>query len=116
MINIKIQHQIWLNLERYIIWVFSGSAQLEIYNEPRDGVQAYLYALWVDKTKRQKGLASQLLKKAEEVAASRGVKEIYLYWHPAEAPLWTRKWYERNGYTAERLYNDGKILLRKLLI
>ncbi len=91
-----IQIQRWLPYTGVLITKGKGSVYLEIpIDTPREGT---ISRLWVNEGYRCRGVATQLLKIAEEQAKNLFCKKVYLCWTEDEAEEWTREWYERNGY------------------
>lgn len=94
-----------------------GSIQLEVCNNQKDEVKAYICNLWVLPEYRGQGIAKALLDKAEELAKERTDEEyVYLCYWSADTPHGVYKYYERRGYSEYRWGNPGKpILMRKKL-
>lgn len=115
--ELRINEQKWSRTHRWIISTESGSIQLEIYPEPRgkDKVKVYIWALWVDESARRKGLASTLLRKAEEIAKSQGEPYVWLEWEKADSEYFVIEWYQRQGYD-EVVFGPNNSLLRKSLM
>lgn len=107
-----IQKQQWHEFIRYILFTDDGegSVQVEIDNERRD---ADIYALWVNPTARRKGLATELLKSAEEIARKAKCTAITLYWDMRDTPRSILNWYIRNGYKETDSFGDFRVWLRK---
>lgn len=114
-IHIRILEQSWHSCRRWIIATEGASVQLEIYPKPySEGVKAYIWAFFVEPEFRGKGIGTQLLKAAEDIAAKEGEPAVWLEWDRRDTPQWTLEWYLRNGYTEVSFGND-KVLLKKKL-
>lgn len=85
----------WYTCTRYLIFNPHGSVMLEIINGVRTPL---IWDLWVLEPSRHSGLASKLLDKAEEIAASLGYAEVGLGWDRRDTPQWVYDWYVRRGY------------------
>ena len=62
----------------------------------------YLTDLWVEESRRRKGLGSRLLSMIEEKAASLGMEHVYLWTSGKNNPLF----YEKQGYTPFAVLED----------
>lgn len=111
-----IQEQKWHYGRRFLITTEGASAHLEIYVEPvgYERIQAYFGALWVESAFRRKGLARQILRKAEEIAKENGQTAVFLEWRKTDTPVKIARWYEREGYRGVSLGN-GYTLYKKEL-
>lgn len=114
--TLRIHEQKWSNTHRWIISTEEASIQLEIYPEPRgeDKIKAYIWALWVAPSARKKGIATELLSKAEEIAKAQGEPFVWLEWDDADSDRFVLEWYQRNGYE-EVAFGTHNVLLRKAL-
>lgn len=61
-----------------------------------DGWNAFIWRLSVKKSYRKKGVGTMLLKKAEDIVKSRGIKEISLFVESKNNLL--KKWYKNKNY------------------
>lgn len=115
-IKFRIYEQKWSKTHRWIISTEGASIQLEIYPHPQgsDGVKCYIWALWVDPEYRKKGIATQLLRKAEEIATEQGEPLVWLDWDKKDSGQFVLDWYARNGYS-EVAFGKDIALLRKTL-
>lgn len=113
----RVNEQKWRNTHRWVISTDEASIQLEIYPEPRgdDRVKAYIWALWVDPHFRGKGIATELLHKAEEIAKAEGEPYVWLDYNKADSDQFVLDWYKRQGYD-EVSFGSTDALLRKALI
>ncbi len=101
--------QTWHDFDRIIFIDNShrGSVSLELYREPQeDGCTAFIYGLFVNDGERKRGLATSLLKSAEDEARKRGHKSVVLTWALKDSPQWVLEWYLRNGYKEKSF--DGR--------
>ena len=114
--KMRINEQKWRNTHRWVISTDEASIQLEIYPEPRgdERIKAYIWALWVDPCSRRRGLATELLHKAEEIASAEGERYVWLEWDKADSDPFVLDWYQRQGYD-EVAFGPGNSLLRKHL-
>lgn len=113
---LTVHRQEWHYCTRYLIFGRQGSVMLDIVkpNAIRRDYTALIWGLWVTEEARQFGLATDLISKAEEIAASLGHKEVALEWNRRDTPQWVLQWYNRRGY-AERYFDDYGIMLFKEL-
>lgn len=113
------QRQHWLDLDLIILMEESGrgSLQIELYHEPlEDGSEAYLRALWVNTSSRERGLATALMQRAEILAIANGCQSLDVAYLNSENALWTRNWFKRIGFKefASKRTKEGTIhYLRK---
>lgn len=108
-----IQRQKWLNFRRIVIFDNHGSVQLELNDKPvgNQNIGAYIYALWVDEDYHRKGLATKLIRKAEELAKKNGYDRVFLEWSAFEATPETLQWYLRSEYKAQTEKVNAKVIL-----
>lgn len=108
MIVTKEQH--WPRFKR--IFVFddknNASAILDVEKEESSG---FIWSLFVDESCRKQGIATKLIKYAENIAKRRGCKQISLKWNEGLSIDWSKSWYERLGY----LPKSENILMEKEL-
>lgn len=114
--NIREQYQTWYTLTRVLVFTDDASVQLELFKEPQGEfhISAYIFALWVDPSARNRGIATALLDRVEQIAKERGCKSIFLEWDKRDTSTDILEWYERRGYN-ERAFNSHKSLLEKRL-
>lgn len=100
---IHTQKQLWNSLTRYLIFdTDGGSVQLNLYSEKQDcGGTAFIYNLWVDENRRNKGIAERLLDTAERIAHDEGHKCVTLDYDIKDTPAEIYHWYNRRGYKVE---------------
>ena len=113
---LNVQKQEWHYCTRYLIHNKQGSVQLDIVKPAafRHEYTAIIWALWVVEDGRNFGLATALLEKAEEIAASLGHKEVALEWNIRDSPRWVFHWYERRGYE-ERFFSEcGSMMFKQI--
>lgn len=115
-----IQQQQWY-MERRILIVDEnkhGTVQVSIpeYSESKidEYADALIYALWVDKPYRCKGVAKKLLESAEREAKRMGCRKVALEWDRRESKEWTLRWYERLGYVEKSFGNYSSLLVKEL--
>lgn len=94
-----------------------GSIQLEVYNNPKDEVKAYISNLWVLPECRKQGIGKALLDKAEELAKERTDEEyVYLVYWEKDTSRYMFKSYLKRGYDEYAFGGPGKpVLMRKKL-
>ena len=101
---LNVQKQEWYYCTRYLIHNKQGSVQLDIVKPAafRHEYTAIIWALWVVEEGRNFGLATALLEKAEEIAASLGHKVVALEFKLKrdDTPQWAFDWFKRRGYKA----------------
>ena len=85
----------WYTCTRYLIFNPHGSVMLDVITGGRTPL---IWDLWVSQPSRRSGLATKLLDKAEEIAASLGFAEVKLEWDKRDTPQWVYDWYVRRGY------------------
>lgn len=96
-----VQEQKWHNHTRILFADESGSVMLELFDKPQFGelnMTAFIFNLWTEPKHRLKGIATKFLKLAEEAAANRGHKAVFLDWKLEQSPREILDWYIRNGY------------------
>jgi ribosomal protein S18 acetylase RimI-like enzyme len=115
----KIQHQIWGENTRDLIMTEGGTVQLGIYKEPISDIfpcRAYISCLWVDEEYRRQGIATRLMKCAEQLARNAGIDRVYLDFKEDDTPVEILEWYIRNGYEEIAEHSDGSYTLQKILL
>lgn len=75
---------------------------------------ALIYSLWVDEFARRRGVGRKLLDMAEREARRMGCKTVCLEWDWRETPEWVRRWYNRMGYSGQRMSDNFWLLTKKL--
>lgn len=109
------QRQKWSEYTRYLIADTCGSVQIEMYDEEqRWGGTAWIYALWVNEDSRRHGVATALLKRAEDVAREAGHKSVFLEWEEHNTPQGVLEFYLRSGYKPKKKSNGYRLLEKKL--
>ncbi len=115
-----IQEQHWKDCDRVIVvdTENNASVQVDLLKEAREKerfhADALLWALWVDKEHRKKGVARKLMETAEREARERGCKTISLHWDDREAKRWTLDWYMRRGYREVEFGRHQSLLVKTL--
>lgn len=115
-----IQEQHWKDCDRVIVvdTENNASVQVDLLKEEREKerfhADALLWALWVDKEHRRKGVARKLMETAEREARERGCKTISLHWDDREAKRWTLDWYMRRGYREVEFGRHQSLLVKTL--
>lgn len=115
-----IQHQKWYFTDRILITddINNASVQVEVFKcqELKDmyKADALIYALYVDKDNRKRGIGKALLKKAEQLARDNHCRVVALEWHEQEAPRWTLEWYLRQGYNDIQFGRGCALLVKDL--
>ena len=112
-----VQKQIWKDEIRILITneLYQGSVQISIpfYDSDILGkADALIYALYVDKHNRRRGVAKQLLGEAEKQAKLNGVKTIGLEFNKYESDRFVLNWYLSNGY--KPFDKESNLLTKKL--
>ena len=81
------------------------------------GGTGFVQAIWVDQTRRGRGLGSRLLSAAEAEARRRGCHQMHLDTHSYQAPTFYKKLgYEVIGRLPGWPGDDVRIFLRKRLV
>ncbi len=113
---LRINEQRWKNTHRWIISTKEASIILEIYPKPRgdERIKAYIWALWVNPSSRKKGIATELLRKAEEIAKAQKEPFVWIEWDKEDSDRFVLDWYRRLGYD-EIAIETFNVLLRKAL-
>lgn len=112
-----IQKQTWKDEIRILITDEEnhGSVQISIpfYDSDILGkADALIYALYVDKHNRRRGVAKSLLQLAEQQAKQNGVKTIGLEFNKYESDRFVLNWYLSNGY--KPFDKESNLLTKKL--
>ena len=112
-----IQKQIWKDEIRILITneLYQGSVQISIPfydSDILDKADALIYALYVDKHNRRRGVAKQLLDEAEKQAKLNGVKTIGLEFNKEESDRFILDWYLRSNY--KPFDEKSNLLIKKL--
>lgn len=112
-----IQNQTWKDETRILITDERnhGSIQISIPLYVSDifgKADALIYALFVDKTHRRRGVAKQLLQLAEQQAKLSGVKVIGLEFDKDESESFVLEWYLKSGY--KPFGKNSKLLIKEL--
>ena len=113
-----IQHQKWKDEERILIVDEQncGSVQVSIpcYNSIKISgkADALIYALYVDERYREQGIATKLLKIAEQQAKLNGVQVIGIEFDKKESESFVLDWYIKNGY--KPFSKRSKLLIKKI--
>lgn len=112
-----VQKQIWKDEIRILITneLYRGSVQISIpfYDSDILGkADALIYALYVDKHNRRRGVAKSLLQLAEQQAKQNGVKTIGLEFNKYESDRFVLNWYLSNGY--KPFDKESNLLTKKL--
>lgn len=118
----RILHQQWYQEHRILIvdGIHCSSVQVSIPDKNADDnriegkADALIYALWVDEPYRKQGVARKLLETAEREAKKMGCKTVCLEWDWRETPEWVRRWYNRMGYSGQRMSDNFWLLTKKL--
>lgn len=95
MIITKEQH--WPSFDRILIFDDKDNASV-ILDVDKDDLSAIIWSLFVDESCRKQGIATKLIQFAENIAKSRGCKQISLKWNENMSIDWSKSWYERLGY------------------
>lgn len=96
--DIEVQKQNWNEFVRYFISCEHGIVIVDLHDNPVcAGCRAYLWNLWVDEPYRRKGIATRLLRKAEEIILDSGYDSLSLMWE-WPTPQWVFDWYTKNGF------------------
>jgi ribosomal protein S18 acetylase RimI-like enzyme len=74
-----------------------------------DGWIGFIWRVCVKETHRKKGIGSMLLKKAEEIIRSRGIKEVSILVDPKKEAL--QNWYKKQNYIPA---SDWTFMYKKL--
>lgn len=112
--GLTVQKQDWGDLVRYMVTCKGGSVIVELHQEPvLAGCRAYLWNLWVEKPYRRNGLATRLLKKAEEIILECGYDSLSLVWE-WPTPHWVFDWYQRNGFEERAFGNKCASMVKSL--
>lgn len=120
-----IQQQHWYGVDRILITdeEHNASVQLDIFQQGKDEgrfeeyqADCLVWALWVSKGNRKKGVATRLLEAAEKRAASHGCKSIALTHDNRDTPEWVMRWYERRGYKEKAFGRHTSLMVKQLSI
>ena len=75
---------------------------------------AWLWNLYVKEEYREQGIATKLIKDAEQAAKKRGCVAALLKWNEFMSAGFTKDWYRRLGYTIKEV-QDSYIIYEKIL-
>lgn len=75
---------------------------------------AWLWNLYVKEEYREQGIATKLIKDAEQAAKKKGCVATLLKWNELMSAGFTKDWYRRLGYT-EKEVKEGYIIYEKIL-
>lgn len=114
----EIRHYIqnWKDYKRVIVVSNKGSVFIDLYEYPLypncNSVKSEIWALFVGKSFRNKGIAKQLMQYAENIVKQFGESCIAIVWN-TYTPLWILEWYKKSGYKFCQHLNDTDTLLIK---
>lgn len=114
----EIRHYIqnWKDYKRVIVFSDKGSVFVDLYQQPlydsNPPIKSEIWALFVEESFRNKGIAKQLLQYAENIVKQFGESCVALVWNNS-TPLWVLEWYKKSGYKCCQSLNDTDILLVK---
>ena len=114
----EIHHYIqnWKDHKRIIIVSDKGSVFVDLYQYPLyphySPVKSEIWALFVEESIRNKGLAKQLMQYAENVIKQFGESCVAVVCN-SSTPLWVLEWYKKSGYKFCQYLNDTDTLLVK---
>ena len=114
----EIRHYIqsWKDYKRVIVVSDKGSVFVDLYQQPLyphcSPVKSEIWALFVEESIRNKGIAKQLMQYAENIVKQFGESCVAVVWNNS-TPLWILKWYEKSGYKVCRPLNYVDTLLIK---
>ena len=113
--DIYTQVQQWGDRDVILYFCEGGSLQIHIMKPPvpKHGfnITTIISSVWVDMNQRKSGLASNLMKLAEEKLKEMGFNEVYLEWDKLDSPEWVLNWYLKHGYVG--VYNEDNYVLMK---
>lgn len=120
--TMTIIHQQWYKERRALIIDTENLSMVQVSVPDADSddnriegkADALIYSLWVDEFARRRGVGRKLLEMAEREARRMGCKTVCLEWYWREAPEWTRRWYNRMGYSEQREPTNVWLLTKKL--
>lgn len=75
---------------------------------------AWLWNLYVKEEYREQGIATKLIKDAEQAVKRKGCVATLLKWNELMSAGFTKDWYRRLGYT-EKEVREGYIIYEKIL-
>ena len=75
-------------------------------------IKSEIWALFVEESIRNKGLAKQLMQYAENVIKQFGESCVAVVWN-SSTHLWVLEWYKKSGYKFCQYLNDTDTLLVK---
>lgn len=97
--NLKVPSDYFVNYENYqdklLIFLENEISKVALYTYKDDPQVLYIANLSVDANMRNKGIGTQLLSIAEDIADQINIKTIILF---VEKNTWMQKWYNRLGY------------------
>lgn len=114
----EIHHYIqnWKDHKRVIIVSDKGSVFVDLYQYPLyphcSPVKSEIWALFVEESIRNKGLAKQLMQYAENIIKQFGESCVAVVCN-SSTPLWVLEWYKKIGYKFCQYLNDTDTLLVK---
>lgn len=88
---------------------------LALYDTPQEcNIKAIIFSLKVEERYRKQGMATSLLRKAEQIAKSEGHTAVYLRWESSQSQSWVLDWYVRKGYEIMEGSEDHSLLRKNL--
>lgn len=120
--TMTIIHQQWYKERRALIIDTENLSMVQVSVPDADSddnriegkADALIYSLWVDEFARRRGVGRKLLEMAEREARRMGCKTVCLEWDWRETPEWVRRWYNRMGYSGQRMSDNFWLLTKKL--
>ena len=114
-----IQYQTWKSGLHILITVEHGSVQIAFPTNQKDiedicNADCTLYAFWVDKDYRNKGIGNSLLRLVEKISKQQGGSTIAITYNKYETPNWVLNWYKANKYSVKYENNEYIILIKQL--
>lgn len=83
-------------------------------NRIDERTEAFIHSLWVDESFRKQGVGRKLLDIAEREVRHMGCKFACSGWDHREAPEWVLRWFNRMGYSGQRMSDNFWLLTKKL--
>jgi len=119
MVNINIVKQKWVWRDRCILMNTGGTAAciIDFVNVSRYTLKAgdaLIWSLSVNTSVRKKGIATDLIKTAEQLAVAQDCRRTLIEWNELESQQWVLEWYKRLGYKIVDRH-PHEIRLQKLL-
>lgn len=106
--NLKVPSNYFVNYntsqDKVLIYLENEISKIVLYTYKDNPEILYIANLSVDANMRNKGIGTQLLSIAEDIADQINIKTIILF---VEKNTWMQKWYNRLGYKKLKIFSEN---------